>query len=95
MLPPVSIKPVAPTIVVSEVVPDVAKETTPITSNVSFTSSRPDPDWIMKAVDASRHEAIMENKVVEAPFVAMVVTGRQVMELFDDDDERRFGCCSW
>jgi hypothetical protein len=37
-LPPVSIKPVAPTIVIPEVVPDVAKETTPITSNVSFTS---------------------------------------------------------
>jgi hypothetical protein len=53
-LPPVAIKLVAPTIVVAEVAPDVAKETTPITSNFSFTSSRPDPDWIMKAVAASR-----------------------------------------
>jgi hypothetical protein len=65
-------------IVVPEVVPDVAKETTPITSNVSFTSSRPDPDWIMKAVSASRHEAIMEKQVVGARFVAMVVSGRPV-----------------
>jgi hypothetical protein len=41
-LPPVQIKPVAPTIAVPEVIPDVAKETTPITSNVSFTSSHTD-----------------------------------------------------
>jgi hypothetical protein len=52
-LPPVSIKPVAPTIVVPEFAPDVSKETTPTVSNVSFTSSRPDPNWIMKAVAAS------------------------------------------
>jgi hypothetical protein len=36
MLPPVSVKPVAPTIVVPEVDPDVDKETTPVTSYVSF-----------------------------------------------------------
>jgi hypothetical protein len=29
----------------------------------------------------------MENQVVEARFVAMVVTGRPVIELLDDDDE--------
>jgi hypothetical protein len=60
-LPPASIKLVAPMIVVPEDVPEVAKETMPITSNVSFTLSRPDPDWIMKAVAASHHKAIMEN----------------------------------
>jgi hypothetical protein len=59
-------KPVAPTIVVPDIAPDVSKETTPTVSNVSSASSRPDPDWIMKAVAASRHEAIIENQVVEA-----------------------------
>jgi hypothetical protein len=87
MLPPVLIKPVAPMIVIPEFDPDSAKETTPITSNVSFTSSHPDPDWIMKVVTASRHEAIIENQVVEARFVSMVVTGRPVIELLDDGDD--------
>jgi hypothetical protein len=41
----------------------------------------------MKAVAASRHKAIMENQVVEACFVAMVVTGCPVIELLDDDDD--------
>jgi hypothetical protein len=64
-LPPVLVNPVAPMIVVPEVAPDVDKEATPIASNVSFVSSRPDPDWITKAVAASRHEATLENQVVE------------------------------
>jgi hypothetical protein len=86
-LPPVSVKPAAPTISVPEVAPDVDKEATPIASNVLSVSSRPDPDWITKAVAASRHEATLENQVVEARFVAMVVTGRPVIELLDEEDD--------
>jgi hypothetical protein len=85
-LPPVWPKAVAPTIVVPEVVPNVDKGTTPIISNVSFVPSCPDPDWIMKAVAANRHEAIIENQVVEARFVSKVVTGCPVIELLNDDD---------
>jgi hypothetical protein len=43
--------------------------------------------WIMKAVTASRHEAIIESQVVEARFISMVVTGRPVIEILDDDDD--------
>jgi hypothetical protein len=82
-LPPVSVKPVAPTIVVPEVAPDASDA---IASNVSFVSSCPDPDWITKAMAASRHEATLENQVVEARFAAMVVPGHLVIELLDDDD---------
>jgi hypothetical protein len=94
--PPVLLQPVAPKIVVPECVPDVPKGTTPTVSNVSFVSSRPDPVWITKAVAASRHKAIIENQVVEARFISMVVTGRPVIEILDDDDDDiGFGCCSW
>jgi hypothetical protein len=41
----------------------------------------------MKAVTASRHEAIIESQVVEAHFISMVVTGRPVIEILDDDDD--------
>jgi hypothetical protein len=46
-----------------------------------------DPDWIMKAVTASRHKAIIKSNVVEAHFISMVVTGRSVIEILDDDDD--------
>jgi hypothetical protein len=60
---------------------------TPITNYVSFVSSRPDPDWITKAVAASRHEATLKNQVVEAQFVTMIVTVRPIIELLDSDDD--------
>jgi hypothetical protein len=41
----------------------------------------------MKAVAARRHEAIIENQVVAARFVSMVVTGRPVIELLEDGDD--------
>jgi hypothetical protein len=43
-----------------------ATETTPIISNILSTSSRSDPDWIMKAVAASQYEASLVNQEVEA-----------------------------